>query len=216
MASDASVASDGSFTWPPTCMASGRTTIVAARVAAARALQRERYRELGLDHVGSNAAAPASIVEAMAAPDASAAGLLRDAAERNDGAELRHFGDCPAEKIAAGGDFLRGRLVLGRHAADRIGDTRVAHRDAIIRMGFVNALREAEFSQRLVQQPAGVVAGERPSCAICTFEPWRKADDQQLCDVIAKRWNWRIKPFRVRRSLDLTERGQTRTERTVP
>src|SRR5271167_3267014 len=55
---------------------------VAARVAAARALQRERYRELGLDHVGSNAAAPASIVEAMAAPDASATALLRDAAER--------------------------------------------------------------------------------------------------------------------------------------
>jgi magnesium chelatase family protein len=55
---------------------------VAGRVAAARALQRERYRELSLDHVGSNAAAPASIVEAMAAPDASAAGLLRDAAER--------------------------------------------------------------------------------------------------------------------------------------
>jgi hypothetical protein len=51
--------------------------------------------------------------------------LVRDAAERNDGAELRHFGDCPAEKIAAGGDFLRGRLVLGRHAADRIGDAAV-------------------------------------------------------------------------------------------
>src|SRR5580693_7203160 len=55
---------------------------VAARVGNARALQRERYRELGLDHVGCNAAAPASVVEAMAAPDASAAGLLRDAAER--------------------------------------------------------------------------------------------------------------------------------------
>ena len=37
---------------------------VAARVAAARAIQLERYRELGLDDVGCNAAAPASVVEA--------------------------------------------------------------------------------------------------------------------------------------------------------
>jgi len=55
---------------------------VAARVAAARAIQHERYRELGLDHVGCNAAAPASFVETIAAPDASATSLLREAAER--------------------------------------------------------------------------------------------------------------------------------------
>src|ERR1700751_5711480 len=143
-------------------------------------------------------------------------GLVSDNAEREDRPELGHAGDLGSEKSPASRNFAGLRLVLRRHAADRIGDTRVAHRDAIIRMGFVNALREAEFSQRLVQQPTGVVAGERPSCTICPFKPWCKADDQQLCDVITKRWNWRIKPFRVRRSLDLTERGQTRTERTVP
>ena len=47
---------------------------VAARVAAARALQRERYRELGLDHVGSNAAAPASIVATAPWPSTPGAG----------------------------------------------------------------------------------------------------------------------------------------------
>ena len=36
----------------------------------------------GSTNVGCNAAAPASVIEAIAAPDASAAGLLRDAAER--------------------------------------------------------------------------------------------------------------------------------------
>jgi magnesium chelatase family protein len=45
-------------------------------------IQRERYQELGLPHVGSNAAAPASVVEAMASPDAAATALLREAAER--------------------------------------------------------------------------------------------------------------------------------------
>ncbi len=55
---------------------------VAARVAAARRIQTRRYAELGLSHVGSNAAAPGSIIEDVARPDSSGAGLLREASER--------------------------------------------------------------------------------------------------------------------------------------
>src|SRR5260370_42077229 len=55
---------------------------VAARVAAAREIQIERYRAMGLPNVGCNAAAPASVVEEVAKPDGAALGLLRDAAER--------------------------------------------------------------------------------------------------------------------------------------
>jgi magnesium chelatase family protein len=55
---------------------------VAARVAAAREIQGERYRALGLPHISCNAAAPASCVESVL--DAAPAGmtLLREAAER--------------------------------------------------------------------------------------------------------------------------------------
>ncbi len=55
---------------------------VAARVAAAREIQLERYRALGLSGVGCNAAAPASVVEQIAEPDGPAMSLLREAAER--------------------------------------------------------------------------------------------------------------------------------------
>ena len=55
---------------------------VAARVAAARARQRERFRAMGLPGVASNAAAPANVVETIAAPDAAGLALLRDAAEK--------------------------------------------------------------------------------------------------------------------------------------
>jgi magnesium chelatase family protein len=55
---------------------------VAARVVAAREIQIERYRAMGLEGVGCNAAAPASVVEEIAEPDGAALGLLRDAAER--------------------------------------------------------------------------------------------------------------------------------------
>jgi magnesium chelatase family protein len=55
---------------------------VAARVAAAREIQSDRYRAMGLTGVGCNAAAPASVVEQIAEPDGPAMALLRDAAER--------------------------------------------------------------------------------------------------------------------------------------
>jgi magnesium chelatase family protein len=54
----------------------------AARVAAAREIQTARYRALGLPAVACNAAAPAGALEDIAAPDAGALALLRDAAER--------------------------------------------------------------------------------------------------------------------------------------
>lgn len=55
---------------------------IAVRVGAARDIQIERYRALGLDGVSCNAAAPAGVVEQVAEPDGPALALLRDAAER--------------------------------------------------------------------------------------------------------------------------------------
>src|ERR1700689_3745579 len=54
---------------------------VAARVAAARDIQVKRYAAAGLPHVRTNAEAPASVLEAVAQPDAQGLKLLRDASE---------------------------------------------------------------------------------------------------------------------------------------
>src|ERR1700749_2798189 len=54
---------------------------VAERVTAAREIQGERYRALGLPLVTCNAAAPAGIVEEALQADAAAHGLFREAAE---------------------------------------------------------------------------------------------------------------------------------------
>jgi magnesium chelatase family protein len=54
---------------------------VAARVAAARDIQLAGYAAAGLPHVRTNAEAPASMLEAIAQPDAHGLKLLRDAAE---------------------------------------------------------------------------------------------------------------------------------------
>ncbi len=53
---------------------------VAARVAAARALQRERFVRLGRPDLSSNAQAAGPLLEAIAAPDAAGTALLSDAA----------------------------------------------------------------------------------------------------------------------------------------
>ncbi|MFZ3176981.1 MAG: YifB family Mg chelatase-like AAA ATPase [Methylovirgula sp.] len=55
---------------------------VAVRVAAARLIQSRRYADLGLPHVGSNAAAPGHVIEEVARPDAAGLTLLREASER--------------------------------------------------------------------------------------------------------------------------------------
>jgi magnesium chelatase family protein len=54
---------------------------VAERVAAARVVQQERYLALGLPGVTTNARCSPSIIERVAAPDASATALLKSAAE---------------------------------------------------------------------------------------------------------------------------------------
>lgn len=54
---------------------------VAARVAAARAIQIARYAAAGLPHVRTNAEAPAAVLEDIARPDAQGQKLLRDAAD---------------------------------------------------------------------------------------------------------------------------------------
>jgi magnesium chelatase family protein len=54
---------------------------VAARVAAARNVQRERFRALGRDDLRTNAEAHGNLLEQIATPDGAGLKLLRDAAD---------------------------------------------------------------------------------------------------------------------------------------
>ena len=55
---------------------------IAIRVARARATQSARYAALGLENASTNAAAPASVIDEVAKPDAAGLKLIRDAAEK--------------------------------------------------------------------------------------------------------------------------------------
>ena len=56
---------------------------VAIRVAKARSKQAARYAAMGLEAITTNAAAPASVIDEVARPDAAGAKLIRDAARAN-------------------------------------------------------------------------------------------------------------------------------------
>jgi magnesium chelatase family protein len=64
---------------PPPAEGSGE---VAARVDHARAAQRARYEALGLPGVAVNAAAPAAVIERVAALDSAGSALIREASDR--------------------------------------------------------------------------------------------------------------------------------------
>ena len=90
---------------------------VAARVAAARSVQAERYAKLGL-HITTNALAPNTVIEDVAKPDAAGQQLLRDAA---DALKFSARGYHRILKTARTLADLEGRDTVGRiHLAEAI------------------------------------------------------------------------------------------------
>ena len=91
---------------------------VAERVAAARVLQRARFRAMGLPGVTSNAAAPANAVETIAAPDAAGRALLHEAADKM---HLSARGYHRVLKLARTLADLEGIVTVGRlHLAEAL------------------------------------------------------------------------------------------------
>jgi len=91
---------------------------VAARVAAARAIQLDRYAGMGLHDIRTNAEAPATVLEEIAQPDAQGLKLLRDAA---DGMRLSARGYHRVLRVARTLADLEGAARVGRlHLAEAL------------------------------------------------------------------------------------------------
>jgi len=91
---------------------------VAARVAAARAIQLDRYAGIGRPDIRTNAEAPATVLEEIAQPDAQGLKLLRDAA---DGMRLSARGYHRVLRVARTLADLEGAARVGRlHLAEAL------------------------------------------------------------------------------------------------
>jgi magnesium chelatase family protein len=98
--------------------AAENSEVVARRVARARALQGDRFATLGHADLTSNARASTTIIEKIAAPDASGLQLLRDAAEKM---KFSARGYHRVLKVARTLADLDGAIIVGRiHLAEAI------------------------------------------------------------------------------------------------
>jgi hypothetical protein len=143
-------------------------------------------------------------------------GLVGDGAKGEHRAEPGQVGDLGGEKSAAGCDLGGVRFVLRRNATDRVGNTNSAQRESVIGARIVDPLGEAEFAQRLIEQPAGVIAGEGTARPVRSFETGGEPDDQQLRMFIAKGGNRCVEPLWMGVLLRLPVCCEARAERAIP
>jgi len=101
---------------------------VAARVAAARAIQSERYAALDLGSSVTNATAPAAVIDGVAEPDSAGLALLRQAAERLSLSARGYHRVLKVARTLADLDGAEnvGRLHIGEALAYRTGPDRRA------------------------------------------------------------------------------------------
>jgi magnesium chelatase family protein len=102
---------------------------VAARVAAAREVQAERFRALGRNDLRTNAAASSNLLERIAAPDSAGLKLLHDAA---DAMRLSARGYHRVLKVARTIADLDGAETIGRpHLAEALAYRALNDREAL-------------------------------------------------------------------------------------
>ena len=91
----------------------------------------------------------------------------------------RQSGDAADQELTAGGNLGRRRLVLRRHAADRIRDHAIDQLERLGRGDVVAPAGKPDLEQRAVEQLAGVVAEKGPPGAVCALQPGSEADDEE-------------------------------------
>ena len=124
--------------------------------------------------------------------------------------------DAPAKRNPAGRDFVRGRLVLGRHAAHGVGDHAVDERQAVVGSRRVRAAGEAELEQRPVEQFAGKIAGEGAAVRLAPLSPGARPTISSARRCFAERGHRAVVPGRLASdcaSRKATSRGQSAHER---
>src|ERR1700733_7396395 len=140
-------------------------------------------------------------------------GFVGDAAEDDNGPDLGHGRERGAEEIAAGGDLLRRRFVLRRHAPHGIGDAAIDEREAVVRTCRIITLCEAEFLERGVEEVAGIIARKRPAGAVGAAQPRSEPDNQQPRVRGTERWHRSVEPMRLFFAPGLPERNKPGTAR---
>src|SRR5215831_1970858 len=140
--------------------------------------------------------------------------LMRDAAQRQNGAQVGQRRDTRLQKLAALSDLARSGLVRWRHAAHRVGDHAVDERESLRPGEIVMTAGKAYLEQRLVKQLAGIIAEKRSPGAVRPLQAWRQSHDQQSRRLWSKRGDGTVEPARMSGLVRCTKGNETRADRT--
>ena len=96
-----------------------------------------------------------------------------DGAQRQDYAQVRQSLDRIGQKRTASGNFRADGFVLGRDAANGIGDLTADQFKAVIGSGIVVSPGQTKFAEGCVQQIARVIAGKGTARPVGTAQAGR-------------------------------------------
>jgi hypothetical protein len=141
--------------------------------------------------------------------------VMRDPAERHDGAQAGHFGKRRHKKLPAGGGLRGGGLVAGRHTTHRIDDPAAGQDQAIVRPRAVFAPCQAAFDEGGIEQFSGMIAGEGPARPVGAAQARRKPDNGERRIGGTECRDRRIEPAGFLRAPSFAKFSQSRTERAI-
>src|SRR5262245_8891288 len=148
--------------------------------------------------------------------DGTKHGLMGNPPKRNNHAELLQRRDRGREKRAAVLYFRRGRFVLRRHAADGIGNHAGHKLKAVAARRLICACGKTELQERVIEQFARKVPGERASGAVCSLKTGRKTHNKKASAGCPERRNRRVVPPRLARPERFAKFRKAGAEKAIP
>ena len=135
--------------------------------------------------------------------------------ESNNDRLLTQKLDLTFQIVVAIVDLYANRFVLGRQAAYRIGDSAILQFEPVITAGAHWGTGKTETKQGLIEENAGIIAGEWSTGGIRAMHSRCQADHQEPRSRVAERWYRRTKIIGVM-NLDLFKKAaQPFAPRTV-
>lgn len=142
---------------------------------------------------------------------ATAGGVMRQPAQRQNRVEMRHCLDLGLQERPATIDLGSDRLVVGGQATNSVGDPDITQHDVVITIRMIVASGESVPAQHLKQIAAGGIAGEGAPCPVGALATRCQTDDQQARPKIAKRGDRGVMPVGVACPAAVTKRDKPRT-----
>ena len=141
--------------------------------------------------------------------------IMCDPPQRDDNPHVGQGCKLGLEEWSARGYLAWERLVLRRQAFDAVEDDDSAELQPIVGVRLILALAKPKSRERRKQQIAGIIAGERPPCPVCTMLPRGKSCNGKPAIRVAEGVDRRIPPVGLLEAESLAQGGEPWAARAI-